>query len=707
MADGPDIRATPVRSHPAGLLRAALVAVGVLAAVVLLTLRIEGGWGPAGGPGTADAPSAGAAGDALEPLRPVLSVDGGYHPAAFDLELVAPVPGEPVLYTLDGSTPDLERNPQATRVYDGPIRIDPGSGLGGQTPPLSTIDTAIDGVVPRWEVLDAPVERIVVVRARTPAGPERTATYLIGSEVAERQLPVVSLLFDPDHLFDPTTGIYVPGDLATRDHAADGDQDSDVPPWELPANYRERGREWERPALDDLDRAIVMEWCEPRTGCEVRVGVGLRIHGNFSRSRPQKSLRLYAREEYGQERFDHDLFAGAGPVGHRRLLLRNSGNDFHGTMFLDAYLQSLLDHLDADTQASRPTVVYFNGEYWGIHNLRERYDAHYLEVVHGADPDRLVLLDEDLEVSAGPADGAEPFLELLEALAAADGLDADLRARVEAELDLDSFLDLVLAHVVVGNWDWPGNNVRLWREPEGPDPVGTGVRDGRWRWLIYDLDHMGERRGRYNVEYDVLSDRLAPSEDPALEGGYPLLFHRLMDDDELRHRFLNRAADLLSTTFSPAHSIVELEAFAARYRPEISLHRQRWWPLEPDDSRWEQDVAGLRRFMEERPQHQLAHLTARFDLPGVVTLTVSGDTRAGDVVVNRVEVAATTPGIGADGKLVRPAFLDVPVALSASARDGQRFVGWEDSDGQLVSTEPALVLTPAEDTELHARFAAE
>ena len=681
-------------------LRVATVAALALVAIVLLALRIDGGWAPPGGPTAQLGATDGE--DALAHLRPVLSVDSGYHPAPFDLEIEAPVPGEPLIYTLDGSTPDLERNPDATRRYDGPLLIDPDLPEVGPGPPISTIDTAIPGVVPRWEPLEAPVQRIAVLRTRMPGGPERTATYLIGPEVADRELPVISLLSDPDHLFDPATGIYVPGELATASDPED--RDEDLPPWELPANYRERGRAWERPAVDDLDRPIVLEHCAPRVGCDLRMGVGLRIHGNFSRSRPQKSLRVYAREEYGQERFDHDLFAGAAPVGHRRLLLRNSGNDFHGTMFLDAYLQSLLDHLDADTLASRAVVVYINGEYWGIHNLRERYDADYLEVVHGADPDRLVKLDEDLEVSAGPAEGAQPFLELLDALAAAEELDADLRARVEAEIDVDSFLDLVLAHVVVGNWDWPGNNVRLWREPDGPHLPGEGVRDGRWRWLIYDLDHMGERRGRYNVDYDVLSDRLAPSDDPEVENGYPLLFHRLMDDPELRHRFLNRAADLLSTTFSPEHSVPALEGFAGRYRPEIALHRQRWWPLEPDDSRWERDVAGLRGFMEERPARQREHLVQRFDLAGTATLTVEGDARAGTVQVSGIEVASATPGIGAAARLVRPSFLGVPVPVTASPRPGHRFVGWEDGSGQLLETAPDLLLELTEDTEVRARF---
>lgn len=685
------------RPRATGRLRVAVVALGVLASVTVLALVADQGWPVTGASPTSALPDA----DPLEPQRPILGVPSGYHPAPFELELRPPRAGQTIIYTLDGSTPDLDRNPGSTRRYDGPIPIDPERRWPPGATPLSIIDTAIPGVVPGWRPIDDAVHHIAVLRARVPGGPERTASYLIGPELLARELGVISLQADPDHLFDPERGIYVPGDLA--EGAEPGHPD--LRDWELPANFIQRGRDWERPASDDLDRPIVLEHCAPETGCDHRQQVGVRIHGNFSRSRPQKSLRLYARSEYGHDRFDHDLFVGAAPTGHRRLLLRNSGNDFQGTMLLDSFLQSLLGDLTADTQASRPVVVYLNGEYWGIHNLRERYDPWYLEVVHGADPDRVVLLDELLEVSAGPEDGAEPYHELLEALEASPRLTPALRDRLDAELDIASFLDLVLAHVVVGNWDWPSNNTALWRELDGPDRPGEGVRDGRWRWLVYDLDHMGERRGRYNVDYDVLSDRLAPSDTLRTQRGYPLLFERVMQDPAWREWFLNRAADLLSTSFAPAHSTAALDELAARYRPEITLHRQRWWPTEADDSRWERDIAGLRGFLQQRPRAQYQHLIDRFELAGTATLTVIPDLAGGAVTVNEIDLHPSTPGVSASGTLMRRSFLGVPVPLRATPRPGHRFVGWEDADGRSLGTDHELVVTPTADLTIRARFA--
>jgi len=39
-----------------------------------------------------------------------------------------------------------------------------------------------------------------------------------------------------------------------------------------------------------------------------------------------------------------------------------------------------------DSQAYRPVILFLNGEYWGIHNIRERYDRHYLDRVYGIEP---------------------------------------------------------------------------------------------------------------------------------------------------------------------------------------------------------------------------------------------------------------------------------------------------------------------------------
>jgi hypothetical protein len=109
--------------------------------------------------------------------------------------------------------------------------------------------------------------------------------------------------------------------------------------------------------------------------------LGARIHGGYSRVFPQKSFRLYADHDYDEnKKFKYDLFPnqaydinGEHIDSFSRLILRGGGNDFFGVMFRDEVIQSLVSHLNIPTQAYRPSVVFLNGEYWGIYNIRERY----------------------------------------------------------------------------------------------------------------------------------------------------------------------------------------------------------------------------------------------------------------------------------------------------------------------------------------------
>nr|WP_281419839.1 CotH kinase family protein [Evansella tamaricis] len=90
-------------------------------------------------------------------------------------------------------------------------------------------------------------------------------------------------------------------------------------------------------------------------------------------------MRLYSRSDYGVSRFNYQFFNTKRIDDFNRLILGDSGNDWGLTMFRDGAMQSLIHQLGLDTQHYRHTVLFINGEYWGIHNLRDRLDKHYLE----------------------------------------------------------------------------------------------------------------------------------------------------------------------------------------------------------------------------------------------------------------------------------------------------------------------------------------
>ncbi|GGI05927.1 CotH kinase family protein [Egicoccus halophilus] len=544
---------------------------------------------------------------------PVLSAPSGFYDGPFDLRIEVAT-SDPVYVTLDGSYPDPQHNADATFVYRGPIPVADRSGDPDRFTTIPTtfaFDASFHGE--GWRPPAGPQPKATVVRARTAAGRERVATYFVGDHLRREALPVANLATDAEHFFDHETGIYVPGRVY-EDWLAGPDGDPDHG-WNVPANFAEVGRAWERPPADDLARAVHLTWCDAGGACTYATDLGVRVHGGYSRRLPAKSLRLYARNDYGERTFDHDFFAAAeadvppdqrAPVGHRRLLIRNGGGTWGLSFLNDALFLDLARPMAIDTHAVQPMVLYLNGEYWGLHLLHERYDRHYLAAVHGVDPAEVAILEARFALDTGVPGDEQHLLDVLDLLAERDPADPDTMRAVEASLDLDSFLDYVILETYVANTDWPHNNVQVWRTRTA-DPDGPAVADGRWRWKAYDLDRVGGSVWPNDPTHDLLAHLLAPVDDPRDDSGIPFLLQRLLENPEFRERFVTRFAQHLDTTFDPVRAEARLDEFVALLAPELPQQVDRWgYPGSVEE--WEGYVASLRTFVRERPRHQRAQL---------------------------------------------------------------------------------------------------
>jgi hypothetical protein len=653
---------------------------------------------------------------------PEFSLGSGFYDEPITLTVDAPLVGTELLYTLDGSYPDPVANAASTLTYDGPLTI---ADRSDEPDRLTSIETSFF-----WgEHQDplGPVAKATVVRARTPYGRERVEVFFVGDQHRREQLAVLHLAADADHLFDHDHGIYVPGRLY-EEYLASDEFDPDHR-WNVPANYRGRGRAWERPAEDDLQRQIVLHHCEPGGSCDFAAPVGLRIHGNVSRTFPVKSLRVYARRDYGPAELEHAFFGDRAEERHRRLLLRNSGNDWDGTLLVDGFLQSLATHLGNETQAYQPAVLYLNGEYWGVHNLRERYDQHYLELTHGLDADEVVIVGRRLEVEHGTEEDLDDLLVLLDLLAAEVGprledagpppgtqppgegdvllappvgtLPAELRALLEQQVDVDDLIDYLALELFSGNADWPRNNVRLWRTRSVVD--GVPVADGRWRWMVLDLDQAGGGVGGFDPSVSLLDRLLTDLDVPAAGHGLPTLVQALLADQDYRARLLTRLADHLNTTFASQRTVPELDRLVAQLEPEIASHAARW-PAFGTVEEWERRIGTLRTFLSARPAEQFDDLAAALGLAGTYTVTVDPAT-GGRVQVGTLDPETELPPAAeAAGPFRGRYFRDVPLEVVARPDPGHRFVRWEGVDGAS-ATDATRVLLDGEDVTLTPVFA--
>ena len=617
-------------------------------------------------PGTANSTS----GVAVEtPDAPVFDVAPGMHTSSSLTVAISPPTGNTggvIRYTLDGSDPTAS-SPAST----GSLTLDATTSTNMN----SWIPTNSDNNPgpPLYEGWQAPASqpfRINVLRARVfkpgaAPGRIRTASYLLHpSGTARYSLPVVSIATTPANFFSNETGIYVPG---------------------FYNNLFQSGSAWERPGH--------VEFFETDGSLAFSGEIGIRLHGNTTRSRPRKSLRVYSRNPDGPSTFLHRIFPQKPVDRFDTFLLRNSGNDWGNSLFRDALVTTLAGLTGLDVQSSRPAIVFISGEYWGIHNLRDRIDEGFFQHHYGLSSSQFSQIEmvPDGQTSFVVEDNGDPsgvgdFTELLDRATSPGFANAAGYAELASRIDIDNFIDYHIHGIWSGNTDWPGNNYRLWRTLAADTAQGANPRhDGRWRWILFDTDFALGSDFQYVPGYNTNVLQMAQfnslahatSDNGEFFSNKEIatrLLRKALENPEFRQRFVSRFADLLNTSLSSAHTGALLDEFVALYGPEIPEHVNRW----RQPVRWVGDVARIRSYLQARPSAVRGHIASAFGLDGTADLTVDvGQPAQGTVEVNSIGIAASTAGVGAAPyPWTGVYFQEVPVTLMARPAAGHRFVSW-------------------------------
>lgn len=605
--------------------------------------------------------------------EPVFSVPSGFYDQSFALTLSTGLANVDIYYTLDGSEPTRE-----SLRYTAPLMIQSREGA-------PNLYAEIADVSPRWMPPVGEVEKATVVRARVidQNGEEhsRVVTHTFFVDAVQDTLPVISLVADPAYLFGKSHGIYVMGDI----YDAFYDPASRLNPWEVEANYKQAGQIWERP--------IHIEYFDVQGALGFSQEASVRIHGAATRERGQKSLRLYANCEDGCEgTFKYPLFPGLRTTGtHAPLeefttfLLRNSGNDWESTMLRDALMQSLVEHTAVDIQAYQPAIVFLNGEYWGLHNLRERLDEYYLQSHYGIAPEDVVILAEKDLIIAGEEGDEQEYLQLVEFIATHDMAEPDNYAYIQTKMDVENFIDYQIFEIYLDNTNWPHVNIKYWRKKTAAyEPDAPYGQDGRWRWMLYDTDFgFGLDYGPKAVENDSLTNAINPDWN---EWAGELL-RSLLKNPAFREQFLSRFADHLNTSFAPQRVLEQIDRMEAGIQPEMEEHIRRWRGPDATLEDWHARVEVMRYFGAHRPAILQNQLVAYFGLRGTSVLHVETNPQRGYVEVNGIPLVAGTPGVVDPGAWTGVYFTGVPVETTAIPYPGFRFAGWEAVGGDALQSQ--------------------
>ncbi|MCD4736904.1 MAG: CotH kinase family protein, partial [Bacteroidales bacterium] len=482
--------------------------------------------------------------------------------------------GDTVYYTLDCTVPTVNSS-----IYEDSIFLDFTYNSPNYFSLIPTSPEQNMISYKAWEPPDSLIDKANILRCASYRNGIRTSkiyteSFFIDSLIFDKySTPVISLVTESDNLFSYDSGIYVPG----------VHYDTNNPCWS--GNYFQKGDAWERP--------VHIEYFESNGNIGFSQDAGIRINGGKTRHAAQKSLRLYARNEYGNKNFNYQLLPQKPVSKYKRFLLRNTMSGWQTqAMIKDVLAHEISRDLNIEVQDFQPVIVFINGEYWGIHSIRDRIDEHFIAYTYNLDPDTIEFKENN----------NQHYQNLVNFI---DSNDLSINSNyeyVKTLIDIDNYIDYYIAELFLANYDWPANNVKLWRPK---------TQDGKWRWVLVDLDAgFGDENINMFVHATLNDTSIFWPNSPSST----FIFRNLLKNSSFQDQLITTYADVLNSIFDVNIMKNKLDIIIEMYKPEISLHSARW--NFPDSfSKWESDIEeDLVSFIYNRPCCVEINIIDFFDL---------------------------------------------------------------------------------------------
>ncbi len=535
--------------------------------------------------------------------EPTVSLQSGFYSSSVNVSVSHSIADATIRFTHDGTIPT-----STSPVYSNSLQIDSTS--------VFRFRAFKSGFLPSNTV---------------------TRTYFINETT---DLPVFSLVTDPDNFFSDTSGIYVIGTNG------------------IPGNCSSTPRNWNQ----DWERPVRLEFFESDKSLAFSVNAGVKIFGGCSRLYPQKSLGFYFRGQYGNSKLNYRLFDDAPIAEYNNFILRSSGQDWWRTMFRDAMAQTLIEQgMKLDYQNYRPSILFLNGQYWGIHNIREKINEHFLYYHHGIDKDNIDVVEIGKGVSGNNGDlvAYNQMINFLSTKNMADPVNYD---SIKSIVDIDEYIDYQVAQIYSANGDWPGSNMKLWRERKP---------GSKWRWIVYDLDFTFGGNAEGLATTNTLAQATATN---GPEWPNPpwstLMLRKLLNNTDFKNEFIQRMAAHINTTYEPSHVLFVIDSMANNIASEIPRHKARWPQSISYGDTWQELIDEMRTFAVDRPANVRGHFNAKFSISGSTSVVIGRNNPDwGKVFTAGVEIK--------NNGSTNLFFKNIPVRIKALPMPGYRFVQWQ------------------------------
>lgn len=561
-------------------------------------------------------------------ISPVFSFPSGVYASSFGVTINNPnsPSNTKLVYTLDGSTPSFN-----STAYTSPIAVNATTVLRAKVYPLTT----------DLELL--PSDNTV-------------ATYLFN---VSHTTPIILVTTDESNLY-----------------GANGIFDNYNSDWLKPAHAAYLSEVSGHPLAFETNTAI-----RPDGGA------------GGSRSQPQHSFRLsFAHSALGEKPVEYPIIPDRPyRTTYSDVYLRNGSNQYLALPYKDASQVRMMSEGTKNYYSSyRPATVYINGQYFGLYELREKFNKEYFEIHDGADPDSIELLSlsyfYNLVLRAVEGNVGN-FWNSYDSFLALNPADANYFTQADNYFDLKHYTDYIIGESWMGNVDWPGNNIKIYRSDK---------TQNRWRFGLIDLELSMQPNGWTSCTDNHI--RYMLDRDPNIP--YINIWLRSITNEVYRNYFINRYADQMNTSYKNDKIQAFEQAFFNGMFPEMPMQYARWG--DPNNIQGQMDgfIQNHLTFKSElacRNNIVRSNLVSEFNLEKQITLqlSVSPDS-SGTIKLNTIqpEVYPWT-GIYFDG---------VPVTMNAIPKAGFLFSHWEPNGFITDTLNPVFEGNVSENTPFKAYF---
>ena len=527
-----------------------------------------------------------------------------------------------------------------------------------------------------------------------------TQTYFINESVS---MPVVALTVNHHDMFDSADGLYATGNLTGGAGGIGGMgggmwdiggganvTDDNNPKCTEPCKAANFWKEDELP--------VHVEFFENGSSTKEKnweLDAGISIIGNYSRYKPKKSVAIKMdNDTYGDKVIKYSLFKTRPEAKKfKSFNLRNNGNRFWTDYIGDAMMTALMEGTDVDYQRSRQVVVFYNGEYFGIHDMRERLNRHFVETNYGIDAKSINMIKitgSSTEASGTNGASDAEYKQLTSEISSANyaGENNEQYEQLKKKLNINSFAQYMFAEMYYHNGDWPNNNVRAW-----------GGNGHPFKFVAFDTDHgFGFSPGisGFDVEGQNMFDWVLGKDQSASQGGNNRgiggiggfgggmggfgggmvdnrspggMLKKLLENPDFKRLFINNACILLNSYLTYEKVQKTVQSMMATIPSSERQRDEQRWPRNQSNFTWDPNGDKLIAYAKNRSETIKKEMADRFDLQNEVSFTIAASGN-GTVLVDGMKL----PSNNYQCKF----FSNNELLLTAVASSGAVFTGWSD-----------------------------